>query len=162
MCGRKRKPGKRESNGRIKRPAAASRDVRDVVLAQPHRRGFDRNDPYAESPLGRFVLKHKLDRLCYDSALTYGRLAGKVFSSRDATRPILGTRSSVGSGKEMSTAVARHLQRELEQVDKQLGKNEIRALRTLALFELEELPEDSEAAVAAFAGVDLRAGYRYG
>jgi hypothetical protein len=148
MCGRKRKPGKRERNGRSQRPPARERDVRDFVLSQPHRRGQDRNDPFLESPLGRFVLKHKLDRLCYDSALGYGRLSGKVFSSRGATRPILGTRSSAGSGKEMSTATARHLQRELEQVDKRLCKNGIRALRTLALFELEALPEDTEAAVA--------------
>jgi hypothetical protein len=148
MCGRKRKPGKREKNGRVQRAPAVSRDVRDMVLSQPHRQGQDRNDPFLESPLGRFVLKHKLDRLCYDSALAYGRLAGKVFSSRGATRPILGTRSSTGSGKEMSTATARHLQRELEQVDKRLCKNGIRALRTLALFELEALPEDTEAAVA--------------
>jgi hypothetical protein len=122
-----------------------------VALAQPHRRlnGFSPRDQLLESAVGRFVLEHKLDRLCYDAALAYGRLAGKVFSSRGATRPILGTRSSIGSGQEMSTATARHLQRELDQVDKQLGKNEIRALRTLTLFELEELPEDTAAAVAA-------------
>jgi hypothetical protein len=151
MCGRKRKPGKRERNGRHQRPPAPARDVRDLVLAQPHRRGQgqDRNDPFTESPLGRFVLKHKLDRLCYDAALAYGRLAGRVFSSRGATRPILGTRTSTGSGNEMTTATARRLQRELAEVDAGLGKNGIRALRTLALFELEALPEDEEAAVTA-------------
>jgi hypothetical protein len=150
-AGRKRKKGRREPNGRIQRPSCPYRDVMGVALAQPHRRlnGFDRRDPLLESPLGRFVLEHKLDRLCYDGALAYGRLAGKVFSSRGATRPILGTRSSAGSGKEMSAATARHLQRELDQVDKQLRAiGGIRALRTLALFELEELPEDTEAAVA--------------
>jgi hypothetical protein len=151
MCGRKRKPGKREKNGRVQRAPAVSRDPRDLVLSQPHRRGQDRNDPFLESPLGRFVLKHKLDRLCYDAALTYGRLAGRVFSSRGATRPILGMRSSMGSGKEMSAETARHLQRELERVDKELrafGQDGIRALRTLTLFELEALPEDTKAAVA--------------
>jgi hypothetical protein len=98
--------------------------------------------------LGRFVLKHKLDRLCYDSALAYGRLAGMVFSSRGATRPILGTRPETGSRPEMSAEKARRLQRELAEVDSRLHKNGIRALRTLALFELEALPEDTEAAVA--------------
>jgi hypothetical protein len=55
----------------------------------------------------------------------------------------------VGSGKEMSVETARHLPRELERVDKQLCKDGIRALRALALFESEPLPEDEEAAVAA-------------
>ena len=149
MCGRKRKPGKRERNGRPQRPPSVDRSPMAVALAAPHRRNAnDPRDPFLESVLGRFVLKHKLDMLCYDSALAYGRLACRVFSSRGATRPVLGTRSAAGSGKEMSTATARHLQRELERVDKQLCKNGIRALRTLALFELEAMPEDTEAAVA--------------
>jgi hypothetical protein len=122
--------------------------VRDLVLAQPHRQGHDRNDPFLESPLGRFVLKHGLDRLCYDAALTYGRLAGRVFSSRGATRPILGTRPETGSRPEMSAEMARRLQRELAETDGRLCKEGIRALRTLALFENEVLPDDAEAAVA--------------
>jgi hypothetical protein len=49
----------------------------------------------------------------------------------------------------MTSATARRLQGELAEVDKPLSKAGIRALRTLALFELEELPEDTEAAIAA-------------
>jgi hypothetical protein len=48
----------------------------------------------------------------------------------------------------MSSEKARHLQRELELVDKRLRNEGIRALRTLALFELEALPEDTEAGLA--------------
>jgi hypothetical protein len=103
MCGRKRKAGKRERNGRLQRVPAPDRDVRSLVLRQPHRRlnGFNRNDPFLESELGRFVLKHGLDRLCYDVALSYGRLAGRVFSTRGANRPILGTRPETSTRPEI-------------------------------------------------------------
>ena len=149
MCraGRKRKSCcRRERNGRRQRSPGTYQDPMAVALSQPHRRG--NRDPLLESPLGRFVLKHKLDRLCYDSALSYGRLAGRVFSTRGASRPILGTRPEAGSRPEMSSEKARHLQRELELVGKRLRNEGIRALRTLALFELEALPEDTEAGLA--------------
>jgi hypothetical protein len=121
--------------------------VRDTVLRQPHRNGDV--DPFRESPLGRFVLKHELDRLCYDAALTYGRVAGRVFSSRGATKPILGTRPSTGNGKEMSAETARRLQGELTKLDAKLGKISrvgLRALLDLAMFEVEVSGEDEAAA----------------
>jgi hypothetical protein len=54
-----------------------------VALSQPQRKG-DR-DPLRESPLGQFVLRHDLDRLCYDAALDFARLTRRVFRNRTAT-----------------------------------------------------------------------------
>jgi hypothetical protein len=60
-----------------------------VALAQPHRKGArDPRDPYLESPLGRFVLKHKLDRLCYDTALGYAGLVRAAFASLGIPQPV--------------------------------------------------------------------------
>lgn len=58
MVGRKRKPGKRERNGRLKRETVSHGD-KAVVLAQPHRLGD--TDQRCESPLGRFCIRYKLN-----------------------------------------------------------------------------------------------------
>lgn len=70
-------PKRREPNGRLKRVsdlqneanAAQVREAQSVVLAQPHRRG--NADVMCESPLGRFVLKHALERELYDAGILY-------------------------------------------------------------------------------------------
>jgi hypothetical protein len=146
--GRKRKRGRREPNGRVQRPPVAVRDVRDVVLAQPHRRGS--NDPFCESPLGQFVLRHRLDRLCYDAALDFARLTRRVFASKGVPQPHRDGHRTPDNGLGLSAEAARHLQRELEQLEKRLrsiSRDGFRGTRQLAIFEREALPEQAQEAM---------------
>lgn len=78
---RKRKPGKRERNGRPLRPTiwelkelqrAREETEKQTVLAQPHRRG--ERDQKAASALGRFCLQHKLEGELYQAGEEYGNL----------------------------------------------------------------------------------------
>jgi hypothetical protein len=60
-----------------------------TALAQPHRRGSkDPRDPFLESPLGRFILWHKLDRLCYDDALNFAKLVRRVFATKGVPQAV--------------------------------------------------------------------------
>jgi hypothetical protein len=78
---RKRKPGRREPNGRLVRPSLkqvlelrrmAEDEEKRVVLAQPHRRG--ERDQRASCALGRFCLKNKLELEFYQAGEDYGNL----------------------------------------------------------------------------------------
>lgn len=80
-AGRKRKEGGRERSGRLQRPTLAQQIAakiatedaeKVVVLAQPHRRG--ERGQLAESALGRFVNRCRLDRECYDAGVKYAVL----------------------------------------------------------------------------------------
>jgi hypothetical protein len=149
--GRKRKKGTRERNGRVQRPPVAARDIRDVVFAQPHRRGaVDPRDPFLESLLGQFILRHKLDRLTYDAALAYAILTRRVFAVRGIPQPHRdGHRVLDGLG--VSSEAARQLQEALRLLERRLRKvsgDGFRAARQLAVFEKEALPEQAEEAAA--------------
>jgi hypothetical protein len=86
-AGRKRKRGVRERNGRIQRgPAHTYQDPMAVALAQPHRKGS--KEPLLESPLGQFVLRQELPRVCYDSALDYSKLVRRSFAVAGIPQPV--------------------------------------------------------------------------
>jgi hypothetical protein len=137
-AGRRRKSGKRERNGRAQRPPVVVRDVRDVALSQPHRRGS--NDPFLESPLGRFVLCHKLDRLVYDAALGYAKLVRRIFAIRGIPQGCGDGHKVLDTGREMTAETARCLQDRLDQVERRLrsvSRDGLNAARQLAVFERE-------------------------
>jgi hypothetical protein len=78
---RKRKIGRREPNGRLARPSLkqvlelrrmAEDEEKQVVLAQPHRRG--ERDQRASCALGRFCLQNKLEPELYQAGEDYGNL----------------------------------------------------------------------------------------
>src|SRR5262249_25417891 len=116
-AGRRRKNGRRERNGRIQRgPARPYQDVMSVALSQPHRRDAkDAKDPFLESPLGQFILRQELPRLCYDSALDYAQLVRRLFAAKGVPQPVRTGYHPTG-GQEMTTEAARHLQNELGEI----------------------------------------------
>jgi hypothetical protein len=117
-----------------------------VALAQPHRRG--NKDPLLESPLGRFILRHGLDRLCYDNALNFAQLVRRVFAAKGVPQPVRdGHRPMPDNWLGLSTEAARHLQHELEQLEKRLrgvSRDGFDAMRQLAVFEREALSEQTQ------------------
>jgi hypothetical protein len=145
--GRRRKNGAREANGRLKRLKAAERKAligeRAVVLAQPHRRHLNGEalSQLAESPLGQFILKHGLRRELYDAGLEFGSISRRCLRARGTCAGII--EAYTGTGKEMSTAAAVWLKKELERLEKPLRRFPgFPALRQLAIFE-RGIPEAS-------------------
>ena len=107
-AGRKRKPGTRERNGRLKRPTLAemiareqeARDIEKVtVLAQPHRRGD--TDPWCASALGRFCIAYRLRRECYDAGLIYASMKSKWLAAVGAPRDV----RMGGSGRDIPAKI---------------------------------------------------------
>jgi hypothetical protein len=128
-----------------------------VVLAQPHRKG-DR-DPLRESSLGQFVLRHRLDRLCYDAALDFARLTRRVFASKGVPQPHRDGHRTPDNWLGLSAEAARHLQHELEQLEKRLrsvSRDGFSATRQLAVFEREASPDQAEETVRVL--LELAAG----
>lgn len=75
MVGRRRKAGKRESNGRI---ARAYEDPKAFVAAQPHRAGVMkklRELPEAGSEFGKLLLTRKITPAQHEAGLQYAGLA---------------------------------------------------------------------------------------
>jgi hypothetical protein len=138
-AGRKRKKGHREPNGCLQRPALPYQDVMAVALAQPHRKGS--KEPLLESPLGQFVLRQELPRVCYDSALDYAKLVRRSFAVAGIPQPV-GTGYHPTGDSEMTTEAARRLQNQLAEVEKRLrgiSRAGLNALRSLAVDEREAL-----------------------
>lgn len=107
-AGRKRKPGTRERNGRLKRPTleqikAKQKELGDVekvtVLAQPHRLG--NTDTLCASALGRFCLSYKPPKGCYDAGLTYASLKSKWLAAVGAPRDV----RMGGSGRDIPAKI---------------------------------------------------------
>ena len=86
-------PPRREPSGRRQRTPqriadaqkAAEESEMRVVLAQPHRRG--NRSQLAESPLGRFVLAHSLDRELFDAGEVYAGLKRRYLAAWDTPLP---------------------------------------------------------------------------
>jgi hypothetical protein len=55
-----------------------------VILRGAH----DARDPFLESPLGRFILQFKLDRLCFDNALNFVQLVRRVYAAKGVPQPV--------------------------------------------------------------------------
>jgi hypothetical protein len=147
--GRKRKNGRRERNGRVKRqPAVAREDVMGVALRQPHRRNaVNPRDSLLESALGRFVIKHDLDFISYGAALDFARLTRKVFASLGVPQPVGDGRQA--TGRAFDDEIVQRLRCELDEIETRLrsvGRAGFDALRQLALFERETLPEQAKEA----------------
>jgi hypothetical protein len=109
-----------------------------VVLAQPHRRGS--KDPFCESPLGRFVLRHGLDRLCYDIALDYAQLVRCFFAAKGVPQATKDGHRTPDGARELTAEAAQCLQNELEQIEEKLrgvSRSGLAAMRELAVFERE-------------------------
>jgi hypothetical protein len=150
--GRRRKQGRRERNGRVMRrqPVAVERDIVSVAVSQPHRRGAkDPRDPFHESVLGRFVLAHKLDRFCYDAALTYGQKSRRLYAYLGIPRPCGDGRRILGLN--VLPQAVRQLRDELDELDKRLCSVScagVHALKEMAVFERVAPAEEAEAAAA--------------
>lgn len=149
-CGRRRKFGSRESNGRLQRISAAGRDANQTemvtVLRQSHRLGS--TEQLLESPIGRFVLRDRLGREYYDSALEFGCLCRHYFAALGVTRFI--NEGHRGSGLGVSPAKTRVLAREVERLETALQKlnpSGFAAMRSLAVFENEIAPQSEPGAV---------------
>ena len=119
--GRPRRSGQRESNGRIQRLNARDRDQtlieKRTVLAQPHRRAFG-VDQFAESPLGRFVLRHKLPRPLYDAGAEWGNLVRHYHAAKVGTMPMV--QLGFGSGRGVSPEKAKFLSAEAARIEQTL------------------------------------------
>jgi hypothetical protein len=117
-----------------------------AVLAQPHRRGAkDPKDPFNESPLGRLILRQELPRITYDNALAYAGLVRRLFAAKGVPQPV-DTGVHPTADREMSTEMARALQRQLAEVEKKLSvisRAGLSALRVVAVDEREPLSEEA-------------------
>jgi hypothetical protein len=124
-----------------------------TVLAQPHRKGqADPRDPFHESPLGKFVLQHKLDRLCYDDALNFANLIRRFFAVKGV--PQIRSGHVARDGLELSAEAVRRLQGLLDALEGRLRKvsrNGLSAVRQLAFFEREVPAGQAEAAARVLA-----------
>lgn len=145
--GRKRKPGHREPNGRIRRMDDRARDAFNVekltVLSQPHRRG-EREDQKQASPLGRFVIRHKLREELYDAGNEYGGMVRCFYAAKLPAGAIRGIPQlpgdDRGSGNGVSPEKAAWLEKELHRLEaplKTLSRRGFSALRMLAVHERE-------------------------
>lgn len=147
--GRKRRPGQREANGRLKRIIAADRDRNItidqlVALAQPHRRG-DTEQKLA-SPLGRFVVRHKLREELYDAGNEYAGMVRCYYAAKlpagamTGVPQLPGDDRTGGSGNGVSQEKAVWLEKELSRLEtplKALSAIGFSALRMLAVHERE-------------------------
>jgi len=145
--GRKRKPGHREPNGRIRRMDDHARDAFNVekltVLSQPHRRG-ELEDPKQESPLGRFVMRHKLRQELYDAGNEYAGMVRCFYAAKLPAGAMTGIPQlpgdDRGSGNGVSPEKAVWLENELHRLEgplKALSRRGFSALRMLAVHERE-------------------------
>jgi hypothetical protein len=145
--GRKRKPGHREPNGRIRRMDDHARDALNVekltVLAQPHRRG-EREDQKQASPLGRFVMRHKLREELYDAGNEYAGMVRCFYAARLPAGALTGIPQlpgdDRGSGNGVSPQKAAWLGKELSRLEtplKAFSRRGFSALRMLAVHERE-------------------------
>lgn len=150
-AGRKRKAGTREPNGRVQRPtvdrlnemtAASRRKEQQTVLDQPHRQGIrDKHGDewaghaWAESPLGRFCIRHKLRHEYYDAGLAYASIVSCWRGAKGV--PHSATKGDGGSCAEGpdEDAVARWQKQMIgiETVMRREGINCFLAVRTLVL-----------------------------
>jgi hypothetical protein len=156
-CGRPRKNGHREPNGRIKRIEASERRLllgeRRQVADQPHRRGD--TSQLCGDPLGRFVLRHQLPRGLYDAATEYAGMvrcfyAAKLPSGAMSGVPQLPGDDRRGGGDGVAPAKAVWLQKQLEWIEQPLQKLSpagFVALKMLAVFEREIAPEAEPMAI---------------
>jgi hypothetical protein len=112
---------------------------------QPHRcHAKDPKDPFLESPLGRFVLRQELPRICYDIALDYAKLVRRSFAAAGIPQPVTTGYHATGDC-EMSAEVARRLQNELREIEKKLrgiSRAGLSGLRALAVDERPALLEE--------------------
>lgn len=94
MVGRKRKPGRREKNGRIKRPSpdTVRQGDRALVLSQPHRLGD--SDQRCASPFGRFCIRYKLCTEILKAGETYAATVRRWRAAKG-----IPTNESLGGGK---------------------------------------------------------------
>jgi hypothetical protein len=121
---KKRKLGKREPNGRLARPTvlqlvelqrAREETEKQVVLAQPHRRG--ERDQKASSALGRLCLRNKLEGELYQAGEDYGNLVRRWRIAKGV--PVQG-RPGVSLGIEPDDATVRAWGRRILEIEDRL------------------------------------------
>jgi hypothetical protein len=124
-----------------------ARDAMNVekltVLAQPHRRG-EREDQKQESPLGRFVMRHRLRTELYDAGIEYAGMVRCYYAAKLPAGAMRGIPQlpgdDRGSGNGVSPEKAIWLEKELRQLEgplKSLSRRGFSALRMLAVHERE-------------------------
>jgi hypothetical protein len=155
-CGRKRKFGPREANGRLQRIKDAERrgrlGERFQVANQPHRLGVD--DPLLESPLGRFVLRHKLHRAAFDAGLAFGTLSHRYLSAKARGTDIREAPS--GSGADISEEKAKWLAAEVARIERPLREMSpvgFAAVSMMAVYEREPPPRSETEAIGVLFGL---------
>ena len=168
QAGRKRKAGHREPNGRLQRPTtnaalnaladAARRREQAVVLNQPHRRGEE--SPFAESPLGRLCLRHKLKRELYDAGMFYGSIVACWRGAKGIPMPTdCGSGSATAEGP--SDLVVQRWQRQMLEIERAVvrhGTEALLVLRTLVLDEAEVGVERTGFAILALQAAAVELG----
>jgi len=119
-AGRKRKEGARWPSGQLRRPTLAERLAAEiatadaekvVVLAQPHRRG--ERDQKAESAIGRFVMRRRIEDECFTAGLRYAQKRRMWRAVKGAPMP---DRLS-GSGADVSADVVDGWRKELDSME---------------------------------------------
>jgi hypothetical protein len=142
-AGRKRKPGYREPSGQLKRPTVqqlaelerAARDIEKVVvLAQPHRRG--NSDQRRSSPLGCFVIDHKLRDELYDAGNEYAALVRRLWAAKGV--PVDQRGSAAGMGLGPSDATVRGWERDEEGIRTILMRLSTQTYLNIRLITVEE------------------------
>ena len=157
--GRPRKPGHREPNGRIKRDAAHAKKLalgeRYQVANQPHRRDFpNSHDELLESPLGRFVLRHSLDRALYRGGLAFGTLVRRYLSAK--ARPADIREAPSGSGADLPEEKARRLAQDVTRIEgvlRPLSPLGFSAVQAMSVYEREPPPGSEIEAVGVLFGL---------
>jgi hypothetical protein len=151
---RKRKLGKREPNGRPLRPTVAQlvelqrareETEKQVVLAQPHRRG--ERDQKAASALGRFCLRHKLEGELYQAGEDYGNLVRRWRIAKGI--PVQG-RPGRSLGLEPDGATVRAWGRRINEIEDRLlegGPGILGAIGWLILSDCDPHPVNERAII---------------
>lgn len=115
-----------------------------TVLRQPHRRGEIHQ--FAESPLGRLVLRLKLHDSIYDAGLEYGTLVRRYYAAAGIPQVIRGAAPGPTTGG-VDPKIAVETRRRLFQIERPLRRMPgFAAMRVLTVNEMEIDPGLDEAA----------------
>jgi hypothetical protein len=135
----------------------AAHGERLQVMNQPHRNGS--NDDLLESPLGRFVLRHKMDRATYHAGLSFGTLCRRYLSAK--ARPTDIREAPSGSGADISEDKARWLATEVARIERPLREMSpvgFAAVQAMTIYEREPAPRSEFEAAGVLLGLTRMLG----
>lgn len=152
--GRTRAAGHRQPNGQLSRSKAVTgarskiaEQENVVALRQPHRRGDA--DQLRECPLGRLLLRRRLRRELYDAGIEYGKLIRRYFAAKGI--PLATNEGDYQTGPGAPPSAIHDLEIKVDLYERRLKAVSgvgLRAVQTLAVYEMEIAASNEPAAIA--------------